>query len=109
MKKIDKIDNCFHCPLKKHRDGWGNFCEHAAVDHYEIMNIQELPDWCPLTEDKQTCFRCGYEFLPTPERDPKDQRKIIGVKLPQTCPHFSCRSPYWMKPRQAKISKNTSG
>jgi uncharacterized protein (UPF0305 family) len=51
MKKIDKIDNCFHCPLRKHRDGWGNFCEHIAVDHSEIMNVQTLPEWCPLPED----------------------------------------------------------
>lgn len=103
MKKIDQIDNCSHCPLKKHRDGCGNFCEHVAVDHYEIMNIQELPEWCPLTEDKQTCCRCGYEFLPTPKRD---GGKIVSYVLPKTCPDYACRSPYWMKPRQVKGSKD---
>jgi DNA-directed RNA polymerase subunit RPC12/RpoP len=104
MKKTDQIDNCFHCPLKKHRDGWGNFCEHVAVDHYEIMNIQELPDWCPLPDDKQTCLRCGWEFMPGAERNDRHPLKIIGARLPKTCPN--CRSPYWMKPRQVKESKD---
>jgi hypothetical protein len=29
---------------------------------------------------------------------------IIGFKLSKTCPN--CRSPYWMKPRQVKGSKD---
>jgi len=59
-----------------------------------------------LSIEKQICLRCGYEFFPSPERDPKERSKIIGIILPKTCPDYACRSPYWMKPRQVKGAKN---
>jgi len=50
MKKI-QVDKCFHCPLMKRREGWGNYCEHLRMNHREIKLINIIPDWCPLLED----------------------------------------------------------
>ncbi len=50
MKKIP-VDNCFHCPLRKYYDGWGNHCEHGNVNHPKIELISFIPKWCPLPED----------------------------------------------------------
>ena len=48
---------------------------------------------------KQTCLRCGYDFVPSPERAPNVPYMIVGMKLPKTCPNPKCKSPYWNKPR----------
>jgi len=46
-----------------------------------------------LEVNKLTCLRCNYSWFP---------RIIDGqVKIPETCPHKDCRSPYWRtKPKR---------
>jgi hypothetical protein len=53
IKKISPIDCCFHCPLRKYRDGWGNYCEHIKLDHREIYSIYIIPAWCPLPDENE--------------------------------------------------------
>lgn len=36
------------------------------------------------------CLRCGYEWIPRREREPK------------VCPNPKCKSPYWDRPRRQK-------
>lgn len=104
MKKIE-IVNCLNCPNKKNTSNIrGAFCELAK--DFLGEDLSTFPEWCPLTEDKQTCRRCGYEFFPSPDRDAKDKRKIVGIRLPKTCPSKDCKSPYWMKMRKTEGSDN---
>ncbi len=56
--------------------------------------------------EKQTCLRCGWEFIPT--RVKRDNAgKILDIILPKTCPNPACNSPYWNKPRQVRGSEST--
>ncbi len=67
--------------------------------YIEDMKMEHLMDEA-IGIEKQICLRCGYEFIPFPERDPKEPYLVIGMKLPKTCPNPKCKSPYWNKPRQ---------
>jgi len=52
MKKIDKIDGCYHCPLMLHRwsDVW--YCTHNGDTRpIDYTKIKEIPIWCPLPDD----------------------------------------------------------
>lgn len=67
--------------------------------YIEDMKMEHLMDEA-MGIEKQTCLRCGYEFVPSPDRNPEAPYLIVGMKLPKTCPNPKCKSPYWNKPRQ---------
>ena len=50
MRKIDKIDGCFHCPLQA-RSGFARICSHPETEGMLIELHTKIPDWCPLPED----------------------------------------------------------
>ena len=52
IKKIDKIDGCHHCPLRKyeHRSGQ-SYCTHQATESYCVTGREDIPKWCLLPED----------------------------------------------------------
>lgn len=70
-----------------------------AKKKYRLSKIADvIEDGKPIV--KQKCIRCGYEFVPSPERNSEEPYLIVGMKLPKTCPNPKCKSPYWNKPRQ---------
>jgi len=50
MKKIDKIDGCYHCPLHARR-GFAWICQHPETEGMFIEVSNAIPDWCQLPED----------------------------------------------------------
>jgi len=53
MKKIDKIDGCWNCPLKQCKWSGGFYCTHQASEDRTLSydTLKLIPDWCPLPED----------------------------------------------------------
>jgi DNA-directed RNA polymerase subunit RPC12/RpoP len=103
----EKIRKAFDDGLNVYRDPKTRYKfknpYHIEVDTYHEGQLSEIEcldsafgsGWAAgVFERKQTCVRCGVSFTP------KDEN------LPKTCP--KCRSPYWMKPRQIKGSKDVA-
>lgn len=58
MKKISKIDNCLHCPLKQRAGTYNGttyefVCGHPAKYGTKIEAILTIPAWCPLEDDNE--------------------------------------------------------
>lgn len=52
MKKINKIDCCLNCPLRKvNIDRRGSYCTHQAVEGMELFSLVIIDKNCPLPED----------------------------------------------------------
>jgi len=66
MKKIDKIDGCYHCPLRLRRYSDLEYCTHESTEGNIISpELREnIPEWCPLPDDASQSAKPGHVSYP---------------------------------------------
>jgi len=50
-RKVAIIDNCADCPHHTETSSYTDFCHHTKMK--EITNPFDIPDWCPLLDDRK--------------------------------------------------------